>query len=57
MGTSAAYPWNSPYVFSENRVIDAFELEGLESRIIHLSRDAQKDGSYIKKVEMIQLKI
>ncbi|MBK6730817.1 MAG: hypothetical protein IPG60_07585 [Bacteroidetes bacterium] len=25
------YPWNSPYNFSENRVIDAIELEGLES--------------------------
>ncbi len=25
------YSYNSPYAFSENRVIDAFELEGLES--------------------------
>jgi hypothetical protein len=25
------YPHNSPYAFSENRVIDAIELEGLES--------------------------
>jgi RHS repeat-associated protein len=25
-----SYPWNSPYAFSENRVIDALELEGLE---------------------------
>ena len=24
------YPWNSPYAFSENRVIDSGELEGLE---------------------------
>ncbi|MEO4006967.1 RHS repeat-associated core domain-containing protein [Flavobacterium sp. CAU 1735] len=24
------YPWNSPYAFSENRVIDGVELEGLE---------------------------
>ena len=23
-------PWNSPYVFSENRVLDGVELEGLE---------------------------
>ncbi len=30
------YPWNSTYAFSENRVIDAIELEGLESfRITH----------------------
>ena len=27
---SAKYPWNSPYAFSENRVIDGIELEGLE---------------------------
>jgi len=25
-----AYPWNSPYTFSENRVVDATELEGKE---------------------------
>jgi RHS repeat-associated protein len=24
------YPWNSPYAFSENRVVDGVELEGLE---------------------------
>jgi RHS repeat-associated protein len=27
---TASYPWNSPYAFSENRVIDGVELEGLE---------------------------
>ena len=27
---TAKYPWNSPYAFSENRVIDGIELEGLE---------------------------
>jgi RHS repeat-associated protein len=26
----ASYPWNSPYAFSENRVIDQVELEGLQ---------------------------
>jgi RHS repeat-associated protein len=26
------YPWNSPYAFSENNVIDMIELEGLERR-------------------------
>jgi RHS repeat-associated protein len=31
-----SYPWNSPYAFSENRVIDGVELEGKEvSRIIY----------------------
>ena len=29
------YPHNSPYAFSENRVIDAVELEGLENVSIH----------------------
>lgn len=28
---AAKYPWNSPYAFSENRVISAIELEGLEA--------------------------
>ena len=27
---AADYPHNSPYAFSENRVIDGVELEGLE---------------------------
>ncbi|MEX2380164.1 MAG: hypothetical protein WD530_05440, partial [Vicingaceae bacterium] len=27
---ASSYPWNSPYAFSENRVIDGVELEGLE---------------------------
>ncbi|RMG55868.1 MAG: hypothetical protein D6722_27260 [Bacteroidetes bacterium] len=31
----AKYPWNSPYAFSENRVIDGVELEGLERKGIH----------------------
>lgn len=29
------YPWNSPYAFSENRVTDSRELEGLERVSIH----------------------
>ncbi|WP_338731492.1 RHS repeat domain-containing protein [Mangrovimonas cancribranchiae] len=28
------FPWNSPYAFSENRVIDAIELEGAESLVL-----------------------
>jgi hypothetical protein len=28
---AAKYPWNSPYAFSENRVVDGVELEGLEA--------------------------
>jgi RHS repeat-associated protein len=34
------YPHNSPHAFSENRVIDAFELEGLEMR-----RTRTRDGN------------
>ena len=30
----ASYPHNSPYAFSENRVIDAVELEGLEKHLV-----------------------
>ena|GEM_PF-2300206 len=29
------YPWNSPYVFSENRVVDGLELEGLEVVLVN----------------------
>jgi RHS repeat-associated protein len=29
-----SYPWNSPYAFSENRVIDGIELEGREVEIV-----------------------
>ncbi len=39
------YPWNSPYAFSENRVVDAIELEGLESKVIinYWKRDGDGD--------------
>lgn len=30
-----SFPWNTPYAFSENRVIDAIELEGLEAFTVH----------------------
>src|SRR5690606_366324 len=32
------YVYNSPYAFSENRVVDARELEGLEAHILFGSR-------------------
>lgn len=32
---AAKYPHNSPYAFSENRLVDAVELEGLESEVVH----------------------
>ena len=32
---SKDYPWNSSYAYSENRLLDAIELEGLEAFFIH----------------------
>ena len=32
---SSDFAWNTPYAFSENRVIDSWELEGLEKISIH----------------------
>jgi RHS repeat-associated protein len=29
------FPWNSPYGFSENRVLDSIELEGAEALRVH----------------------
>lgn len=37
------YPWNSTYAFSENRVIDGVELEGLEY-IYYKVKDVDKNG-------------
>ena len=33
------FPWNSPYAFSENRVIDGIELEGLEVVALNKTKD------------------
>ncbi len=33
------FPWNSSYAFSENRVIDGIELEGLEVVLINAKKD------------------
>jgi len=38
------YPWNSPYAFAENRVIDGIDLEGLEFKCI-TTQDC-KTGEY-----------
>ena len=38
------YPWNSPYAFSENRVIDAIEMEGLESVLYTYNWNPDKQG-------------
>lgn len=33
------FPWNSPYAFSENRLLDGIELEGLEVVLINAAKD------------------
>lgn len=38
------FPWNSPYVFSENRVLDGIELEGLEWVDIHYYERLDDNG-------------
>ncbi len=49
------YPHNSPYAFSENRLIDARELEGLELKTVTAWVDHHADGEpYIKKVGYIK---
>ena len=40
---ASKYPHNSPYAFSENRVIDGVELEGLEVVLIHGTRQSDSD--------------
>ena len=46
---AAEYPHNSPYAFSENRVIDSRELEGLER--IHFTRVAGEGGNTVALVK------
>ena len=45
----ANFPWNSPFAFSENRVLDAIELEGREALRIH-SITNLKDGQILIKI-------
>lgn len=49
---ASKYPYNSPYAFSENRVIDAIELEGLESYIKPFEK-FEYDGSALDVVTFI----
>ncbi|GAA4454298.1 hypothetical protein GCM10023092_16120 [Rurimicrobium arvi] len=50
------YPYNSDYAFSENRLIDAVEFEGLESVIYTIIRNLNKDGTSTKVITEKQLK-
>jgi hypothetical protein len=49
------YPWNSPYAFSENRVIDGLELEGLEVTLVHPSLNTYKFKTIIEVSNMTTL--
>jgi len=44
-----SFTWNSPYAFSENRVIDGLELEGLEVGNMHLIAAYYSVKSQIQK--------
>lgn len=44
------YPWNSPYAFSENRVIDAIELEGGEKLIV-ITKNANQNSPIIMTID------
>jgi RHS repeat-associated protein len=48
---SSSYPHNSPYAFSENRVIDGMELEGAEYLSFHEARVEFISGRLYLKVE------
>ena len=41
------YPHNSPYAFSENRVLDGIELEGLEFEPINNNQGEMVDAKYV----------
>lgn len=45
-----SYPHNSPYAFSENRVIDGVELEGLEYYSIHINRSPDLSKPFNKSL-------
>jgi len=44
------YPWNSSYAFSENRVIDALELEGLEKYLLNVNTN---NKGFISSLELV----
>jgi RHS repeat-associated protein len=50
---AAKYPWNSPYAFSENRVIDGVELEGLEwSKSVSTGDDGYTNIDFTVKITL-----
>ncbi|WP_235819434.1 SH3 domain-containing protein [Flavobacterium oreochromis] len=45
------FPWNSPYAFSENRVMDGRELEGSEVTLIDPKKDATIYNEAVKNTD------
>ncbi len=50
-----SFPWNSPYAFSENQVIDAIELEGLERMRISSKRARKDQEPFLRKAEATEM--
>ena len=48
------YPYNSTYAFSENRVVDAIELEGGEKLFI-ITRNASLNNSFIRTTDGLDI--
>jgi RHS repeat-associated protein len=53
---SYSYPHNSPYSFSENRVIDAIELEGREKKIVIVNSITSKDKPTTMSINIADLR-
>ena len=47
------YPWNSPYAFSENRVMDAIELEGAEHLNVNVYRIFKNSGGKYESIKQM----
>jgi len=47
------YPWNSSYAFSENRVLDAIELEGAEHLNVNVYRVFKNSGGKYEAIKQM----
>lgn len=47
----AKYPYNSQYAFSENRMIDGIEIEGLQAMGYEINHDSKTGNTKVEKVE------
>ncbi len=50
---ASSFPWNSSYAFSENRLLDAIELEGLEAVLIGKRMSGRKIIDLINEDEVL----